>query len=56
MRGLLLAGSGRLADPELRAMMLIHLRPSSPATIQSLTPERPRALLRREGPRSILNS
>ncbi|HUC16082.1 MAG TPA: hypothetical protein VMA37_00145 [Acetobacteraceae bacterium] len=56
MRRLVPGGLARLADHELRAMVLMYLGGSSPGMIRSLTPERLRALLRREVPRSILNS
>ncbi|HWA81242.1 MAG TPA: hypothetical protein VG848_13160 [Acetobacteraceae bacterium] len=56
MRSLVPACLGRQADQELRAMVLMYLGRSSPKALRSLTPERLRALLRREIPRSILNS
>ncbi len=56
MRGLVPACLGRQADQELRAMVLMYLGRSSPGAIRGLTPERLRTLLRREVPRSILNS
>jgi hypothetical protein len=56
IRALVPASLRMHADHELRMMMLMHLSRTPPGTIRSLTPERLRALLRREIPRSILDS
>ncbi|HUA76282.1 MAG TPA: hypothetical protein VMA86_01345 [Acetobacteraceae bacterium] len=56
IRAIVPASLRKHADHELRMMMLAYLSRSPPGTIRNLTPERLRALLRREIPRSILDS
>jgi hypothetical protein len=56
IRTLMPAGLRRHADHEFWAIVLMYLSRSSPGTIRGLTPERLRMLMRREIPRSILNS